>query len=76
MVNNLGNPSKEVYPLRKSDVIKHFGSIKAVADALNIKAPSVSEWRETIPKLRAYQIEKLTKGKLKVEDSEIYKQAS
>ena len=44
-----------------------------MADALSIKAPSVSEWKEDIPQLRAYQIEKLTGGKLRVEEPELKK---
>ena len=59
--------------MKKREVIEHFGSVKAVADALSIKAPSVSEWKEDIPLLRAYQIEKITGGKLKVEEVELSK---
>ncbi|WP_038153445.1 Cro/CI family transcriptional regulator [Trabulsiella guamensis] len=49
----------------KSDVISFFGGVSKVADALGIKHPSVSEWREVIPECRAYQLEKITSGKLK-----------
>jgi len=59
--------------LKKSEVIEHFGSVKAVADALSIKAPSVSEWKENIPLLRAYQLERITNGKLKAEEPELKK---
>ncbi|EJO4329828.1 hypothetical protein NRK04_004635, partial [Escherichia coli] len=34
-----------------------------------IKHPSVSEWPEIIPEGRAYQLEKITNGKLKVDVS-------
>lgn len=51
--------------MKKQDVINHFGSVKAVADALGITVQSVYEWPEDIPLGRQYQIELLTKGKLK-----------
>lgn len=51
----------------KADVIKHFGSVGAVAQALQIKSAAVSQWPEIIPKLRAYEIERITNGQLKVD---------
>jgi len=53
--------------MKKIDVIAHFGSKAKVASALGLTKSAVTQWSETIPKLRAYEIEKLTKGKLKVE---------
>lgn len=50
--------------MKKSDVIKHFGSAKKVADALEIQPAAISQWKEEIPPLRALQIEKLTHGVL------------
>lgn len=51
--------------MKKQAVINHFGSVKGVADALGITVQSVYEWPEDIPLGRQYQIELLTKGKLK-----------
>ncbi len=51
--------------MKKSDVISYFGGSCKAAKALGIKHPSVSGWGEIIPQGRAYQIEKITKGKLK-----------
>ena len=51
--------------MKKQTVIAHFGSVKAVADALGIKVQSVYEWPEDIPLGRQFQIQLLTKGKLK-----------
>jgi len=50
-------------------VIKHFKGVNNTATALGIKPPSVSEWISTgkIPRLRQYQIQQLTAGKLKAE---------
>lgn len=50
----------------KSQVIDHFGTVGATAQALGIKSSAVSQWPEVIPKLRAYEIERITGGKLKV----------
>lgn len=47
--------------------VDYFGTKAAIADALGIKRSAVSQWGETIPKGRAYQIEVLTDGKLKVD---------
>ncbi|EJU9116167.1 Cro/Cl family transcriptional regulator [Escherichia coli] len=55
--------------MRKSDVINYFGGVCRTAEALGIKHPSVSEWPEIIPEGRAYQLEKITNGKLKVDVS-------
>ena len=47
-------------------VIMYFGGITATARALGVAAPSVSEWRKTgrVPRMRQYQIQVLTRGKL------------
>ncbi|WP_017786934.1 Cro/CI family transcriptional regulator [Aeromonas dhakensis] len=45
--------------------VDYFGTKAAIADALGIKRSAVSQWGETIPIGRAYQIEVLTGGKLK-----------
>lgn len=50
--------------MKKSDVIKHFGSAKKAAEALGIKPPAISQWGDEIPPLRALQLEKLTHGVL------------
>jgi DNA-binding transcriptional regulator YdaS (Cro superfamily) len=48
-----------------NDVIAHFGSKVAIARALGIGKASVSKWPEKVPPLRAAQLHKLTRGKLK-----------
>ncbi len=47
--------------------VDYFGTKAAIADALGIKRSAVSQWGETIPKGRAYQIEVLTGGMLKAD---------
>ena len=53
--------------MRTNVVIEWFGSQKAVAEALDIKQPSVAEWGDWPPPLRQIQIEKLTRSRLKAE---------
>lgn len=53
--------------MRKKDVIEHFGSQKAVADALDISEQAVSNWDDEIPRGRAFELQVLTGGKLQVE---------
>jgi len=52
--------------VKKTDVIAHFGSVVNAAKALgDISPQAISQWPETIPQGRAYQIEILTGGTLK-----------
>jgi DNA-binding transcriptional regulator YdaS (Cro superfamily) len=46
--------------------IDHFGSQQALADALGIKSPSISEWRRNgeVPVDRCRDIERVTEGKV------------
>lgn len=51
--------------MKKIDAIKHFGGIVKLAETLGIRPQAVSQWGKDIPIRRAYEIERLTKGKLK-----------
>lgn len=53
--------------MRTADVLEHFKTQKAVAQALGIKQPSVALWGEYPPDARQLQIQKVTRGKLKAE---------
>ena len=48
------------------EAINYFGSKSNLARALKISRQSVQTWSE-VPMLRQFQIERLTKGKLKAE---------
>ncbi|MCO3711310.1 Cro/CI family transcriptional regulator [Pseudomonas aeruginosa] len=52
--------------MTKTQVISHFRGVSKVAKALNITYEAVRQWPEEIPKLRQYEIERITKGALKV----------
>ena len=58
----------------KHEAIKYFGSQSNLAKKLNINQAAISQWGETVPPLRAYEIERLTNGELKVEQD--YQHAS
>jgi len=55
--------------MRKDEAIKHFGTAAALARALDISPASVSEWGEMVPEGRAYQLQVLTAGALRVDPS-------
>lgn len=50
--------------MTKQEAIEHFGSVSALAEALEISTHAISQWGE-IPELRQFQIEVLTGGALK-----------
>lgn len=47
------------------DVVKHYGSKAEVARALGIDKAAISQWGDEPPHSRQFQIQCLTKGKLK-----------
>ena len=46
------------------DAIEYFGSRKKLADALGIWPHPIYRWKDTPPKLRQFEIERLTSGEL------------
>lgn len=57
----------------KKDAVRHFGGVTKLAEALGLSKGAVSQWGENIPMLRAYQIERITNGKLVVVEPELKK---
>ena len=53
--------------MRKTEAVDHFGSQRALAAALGITEQAVSLWDELVPEGRAYQLESITGGKLRVD---------
>lgn len=51
--------------MKKTEAIIHFGSQVKLATAIGVSQAAISKWPEDVPELRAYQIERLTGGKLK-----------
>ncbi len=56
--------------MKTSDVIAYFGTQDAVAEALGISQAAVSQWGAEVPELRAFQLERITNGKLSVQDKQ------
>lgn len=52
--------------MTKTQAIQHFGSVSALAKALNVTYEAVRQWGG-VPELRQYQIERITQGALKAE---------
>lgn len=48
-----------------NEAIEHFGSKKGIADALDVNKSTVTNWGEKIPIGRQFEIQVITKGKLK-----------
>ncbi len=55
--------------MKKTEVIAFFGSQEATGEALGITQAAVSQWPSVVPITRQYQIEVITRGKLKVEQA-------
>jgi DNA-binding transcriptional regulator YdaS (Cro superfamily) len=51
--------------MKTSTALRHFGSRTALAGALGISVAAVSQWGETVPPRRQYELEHITNGKLK-----------
>ncbi|MFJ3117850.1 Cro/Cl family transcriptional regulator [Pseudomonas protegens] len=51
--------------MNMNDAIKHFGSKTKLAAALGIHPSAVTQWGDSVPESRQYQIQVMTKGKLK-----------
>jgi len=52
--------------MKKSDAVHYFGNQTRLAEILEITRSAVSQWPSVVPLGRAYQIQLLTGGKLKV----------
>lgn len=52
------------------EAIKHYGSIKQLADALGIWPHVIYRWGNNPPMARQYEIQVKTGGKLKAQKSE------
>ena len=53
--------------MRTSNAVEHFGSVRALAEVLNVSPQAIYDWGEEVPELRAYQLEVLTNGALKAQ---------
>ena len=56
--------------MKKDEVLAYYGTQRQLAQALGITQAAVSAWRE-VPMLRQYQLERLTGGALKAQDTRL-----
>lgn len=61
--------------MKKEEVLNHFGSVTAIAEALTVTVSAISQWGDVIPEKQAYRIERHTKGALVV-NPDLYKKAA
>lgn len=60
----------------KKAVREYFGSQHAISLALGLSDSAVSQWKEIIPEAAALKIERITKGKLKYQETLYQKQVA
>lgn len=54
--------------MTRTQALEYFGGThEALAQALKISRPAVTQWGETIPEVRQYQIRAITEGKLELD---------
>lgn len=53
--------------MKLSEAVAHFGTEAAMARKLGIKPQAVYQWDGKVPMGRQYQIQLMTKGKLKAD---------
>lgn len=53
--------------MTRTEAIRHFNGISALARALGVSYEAVRQWGEEVPELRQYQLELLTNGVLKAD---------
>lgn len=52
--------------MQTKSAIEFFGGVPALAAALNIRPQAIYQWGSDVPAARAFQLEVLSGGKLKV----------
>jgi transcriptional repressor of cell division inhibition gene dicB len=50
--------------MKTEAAIGHFGSTAKLADVLGITVQAIYQWGDSVPRLRALELEKLTDGRL------------
>lgn len=57
-----------ILPMDYADLIKHYGSQAAIAQAVALKQPSIWAWQKSgVPAERQLEFQRLTNGKLKAD---------
>ena len=51
--------------MKKQTIVRHFGSVRATADAFNLTTQAIYAWPDIVKEPIALKAEKLSNGKLK-----------
>jgi hypothetical protein len=60
--------------MKTAAAVKFFGSVKDLAEKLEISDKAIYQWGEDVPEPRNFQIEVLSGGQLKARDDESQRQ--
>lgn len=61
---------KKERKMQKKEVIKYFGSVQKMADALGVTRQMIYLYDDILPEMIAYKIEVITNGALRVAGSD------
>lgn len=61
--------------MKTKDAVTYFGTKTALARALGTQKSAISNWGEIVPRGRAFELEVITQGKLKV-DRTLYQKSA
>ena len=62
--------------MRTRNAIEHFGGVAALAAALGIRRQAIYQWGDRVPPHRALQIERVTEGSLRADESDYQPKSS
>lgn len=55
--------------MKKESAIRYYGKAKDLAKALGISSSAVSQWGDYVPEKQARRLERITEGRLKVDEA-------
>lgn len=55
--------------MTRDEAVKHYGNQTKLGQALGVKQSTVSGWKECIPPIHQLRLQKLTRGKLKADET-------
>lgn len=51
--------------MQTNEAIRHFGSVAALAERLEISVQAIYQWGRTVPEAKAFKLQVLTRGALR-----------
>lgn len=65
-----------IFGVKTKRAIEHYGGVARLAEVLSISRAAIYQWGDEVPEGRAFQLELLTGGALKVADDSPSQQAA